>query len=528
MQATVTDLNAALTNLAYLSVTNYHGPDWLNLKADAVGTAPGALPAGTSNGLALQVTNYAPVAQADNYACSYNRVFRAATTEGVLANDSDVNGDLLTASLVSSTLHGSIFLSTNGGFTFLPDVNFSGQDCFTYRVFDGVQYTTNTAVIGLSPANDQPTLSPVQVLLMETDSSTNLSFAAFDPDGNTIYWIARATNFTVQDGLQTRQVTVAIAETGDVYANGYPCLVWDCAMRCQVYERYTDSHGSNAQAYYKDCDGYQITISVTRYPPLAPVDIWYRFPTNEATFAEHHDIPLNVGIAYSECDWDGRAIDSVEFYCGTNFILVQTNPPFDAIWTNGPNLAWSGSATTTNLTLSAVLTCWDYSRLYSQPVTIAIQRDRDWDGFPDQDELHAGTDPDDYYNGNLPSLGIAGGNFQIGPPSQTLTLPLQVQAKNGSGSPLYHALLVFSVPPGGGALWDPAANGWTNSLFTRTDASGVASATFQLPNATNVLAHITAAAQTGTNTCSVVFTAASCDGTGAVEKSFLNVYTPLE
>src|SRR5207245_911525 len=56
---------------------------------------------------------------------------------GVLANDSDADGDPLTAVLVSGPANGTLTLNPNGSFTYTPKTGFSGTDSFTYKANDG-------------------------------------------------------------------------------------------------------------------------------------------------------------------------------------------------------------------------------------------------------------------------------------------------------------------------------------------------------------------------------------------------------
>ena len=56
---------------------------------------------------------------------------------GVLANDTDVDGDALTASLVTQPAHGTLSLNADGSFTYTPDANYNGADTFTYAANDG-------------------------------------------------------------------------------------------------------------------------------------------------------------------------------------------------------------------------------------------------------------------------------------------------------------------------------------------------------------------------------------------------------
>ena len=80
--------------------------------------------------------NDAPVASDDSYSTSANTAL-VVTAPGVLANDSDIDGDVLSAVLMTGVTNGTLALSTNGSFTYTPNPNFSGSDSFTYRAFDG-------------------------------------------------------------------------------------------------------------------------------------------------------------------------------------------------------------------------------------------------------------------------------------------------------------------------------------------------------------------------------------------------------
>jgi hypothetical protein len=80
---------------------------------------------------------------------------------GVLANDTDVNGDSLTATLVSGTSHGQINLNSNGSFNYTPVSDYSGTDTFTYKANDGKTDsntgTVTLTVIASSLTEDPPT-----------------------------------------------------------------------------------------------------------------------------------------------------------------------------------------------------------------------------------------------------------------------------------------------------------------------------------------------------------------------------------
>jgi ELWxxDGT repeat protein/VCBS repeat-containing protein len=107
----------------------------------------------TATVLITVVANTAPTAANDTYSTSRNRRLTPTALEGVLRNDTDAEGDPLTATVVSTTQNGSLTLNTvNGSFDYTPTPGFAGTDSFTYRVSDGALNSgTATAVITVLP-----------------------------------------------------------------------------------------------------------------------------------------------------------------------------------------------------------------------------------------------------------------------------------------------------------------------------------------------------------------------------------------
>ena len=93
----------------------------------------------------LVVSNTAPVAVSDNY--TVNRNLRLSVrSPGVLDNDSDPNGDNLTAVLAVGPAHGTLDLKENGSFIYKPEKGFIGTDNFTYSANDGALDSAPAAV----------------------------------------------------------------------------------------------------------------------------------------------------------------------------------------------------------------------------------------------------------------------------------------------------------------------------------------------------------------------------------------------
>ena len=79
----------------------------------------------------------APVAADDSFTTSEDGVLNIGFSEGVLANDTDADGDPLTAELVAGPTNGTLALNDDGSFTYIPNADFSGSDSFTYTATDG-------------------------------------------------------------------------------------------------------------------------------------------------------------------------------------------------------------------------------------------------------------------------------------------------------------------------------------------------------------------------------------------------------
>lgn len=209
-------------------------------------------PDGQSSALAGALTvqvNQPPAAVADGYGTSFNTPITVATP-GVLANDTDPNGDALTAALVSSPSSGTLAFAADGSFTYTPSPGFSGTDSFTYQAADGV-LTSPAATVSITVSANSPPVSapdaysaafgvPLSVpapgiLANDTDANGDALTAVLvsgaahgavtlEADGAFSYTpaagYAGADSFTYQasDGLTTSAVTtvtLAVNQPGD-------------------------------------------------------------------------------------------------------------------------------------------------------------------------------------------------------------------------------------------------------------------------------------------------------------------------
>jgi hypothetical protein len=92
--------------------------------------------------------NHAPVAVADSYVDQQGQPLTVSAAGGLLANDSDADGDPLTAVLVGGgPAHGTLTLAANGSFVYQPTYDYYGSDSFQYEANDGY---TNSNVVTVS------------------------------------------------------------------------------------------------------------------------------------------------------------------------------------------------------------------------------------------------------------------------------------------------------------------------------------------------------------------------------------------
>ena len=89
-----------------------------------------------------------PVAFDDNYITIKNTTL-AVDIPGVLKNDYDPSGGILSTRLESEPLHGSLQLQPLGDFTYQPETNFIGEVTFTYTA-ESWQLFSNIATVTIA------------------------------------------------------------------------------------------------------------------------------------------------------------------------------------------------------------------------------------------------------------------------------------------------------------------------------------------------------------------------------------------
>lgn len=93
--------------------------------------------------------NNPPIAAGDSYSTPEGTVLEVSTP-GVLANDSDLDGDALYVSVDTEPVNGTLMLYPDGSFTYTPGVGFTGTDSYTYEACDSDACSTATVTIEVS------------------------------------------------------------------------------------------------------------------------------------------------------------------------------------------------------------------------------------------------------------------------------------------------------------------------------------------------------------------------------------------
>jgi VCBS repeat-containing protein len=155
-------------SFTYVPANNFSGTDAFTYYLDSGGLV--------SNLATVTITvvqaPVAPTAGDDNYSTNENSTLTVAAP-GVLANDTDPNGLLLSAVLQAAPAHGALTLSSDGSFVYTPTANYSGNDTFTYLANDGKRSSgLATVTIMALPVSIAPTAGNASFSVLENQTLT--------------------------------------------------------------------------------------------------------------------------------------------------------------------------------------------------------------------------------------------------------------------------------------------------------------------------------------------------------------------
>jgi hypothetical protein len=161
---------------SYTPLSSYSGSDTFAYRAtDGVSISSPAI---------VTITipaNRRPSVTNNSYTLTRNSTLTVAAP-GILANDTDLDGDPLVAVQASNPSHGILILSTNGSFSYAPTMGYTGSDSFTYRASDGLTNST-LATVNLS-------VSAPAVMFTDNFARTSLS-----------PWVVQTGNWAISGGI---------------------------------------------------------------------------------------------------------------------------------------------------------------------------------------------------------------------------------------------------------------------------------------------------------------------------------------
>ncbi|WP_076072942.1 tandem-95 repeat protein [Sphingomonas montana] len=242
----------------------------------------GGLAQGTAT-IRVTPVNDAPVAADDGIYVATAGVAFELDGRGVLANDSDVDGNALQAIVATGPAHGDLTLNADGSFRYVADADYVGNDSFTYRAGDGT--VSSTATVRLSVVNGAPTIgasAPSRALTEAGATGAGVSTAQValtraDPDGT-------IPAYDVRGWSDLGRGSYGIAGV-------YGTVVLDTAADTLTYTLSNDDADTNALGRADvAADSFTVTVS----DGLTPSAVTVRFAVNGA-----NDAPEAAGDAFS-------------------------------------------------------------------------------------------------------------------------------------------------------------------------------------------------------------------------------------
>jgi VCBS repeat-containing protein len=169
--------------------------------------------------------NAPPTAVDDGpYAATEDTLLTVTAINGVLSNDSDVDGgpSPLTAVLDTGPSNAQSFtLNSDGSFSYTPAADFAGMDSFTYFAFDGSDNSTAaTVTITVTGVNDAPsfTKGADQTVLEDSAMATVAGWATAISPGGGADEAGQTVTFNITGNTNSALFSVqpAVASNGDL------------------------------------------------------------------------------------------------------------------------------------------------------------------------------------------------------------------------------------------------------------------------------------------------------------------------
>ncbi len=289
--------------VSYTPAPNFFGVDtFIYTASDGQGGSDSA----TVN-VTVTPVNDGPIANDDSYVAREDTTL-TVPVPGVLANDTDVEGDPLTAVLEAPPAHGGLSLDSNGGLTYTPSANFNGTDSFTYTANDGSSDSnTATVTITVTSVNDGP--------VANDDSATT-------PE-DTGVTIAVLANDTDADGNTLIVASVTQGSNGTVVINPDGTVTYTPAANFNGSDSFTYMA---SDGFLNDAATVNVTVTSVNDAPVATDD----------TAATPEDAAVVIPVLANDSDVDGNPLSIASVTQGSHG-AVAINPDNTVSYTPAPN-----------------------------------------------------------------------------------------------------------------------------------------------------------------------------------------------
>lgn len=263
----------------------------------------------------LAHVNDPPVATDDTYTTDEDVALVVATSTGVLANDTDIDSAVLTASVVASTTRGTLDLQSDGSFTYTPDQDFNGTDSFVYEVSDGELTDQATVTIDVLPLNDVP------IALNDSYTTSEDTVLSVDASSGVL------ANDTDDDGDVLSAVLIADVPLGALTFNSDGSF--DYTPPQDFFGTTTFSYAATDEQATSSEALVTLSVSAVNDPPVAVDDA---FTTDE-------DTPLSGDVLVNDSDPENDSLSALLIADVSSGALVFNS---DGLFTYTPNTDFFG------------------------------------------------------------------------------------------------------------------------------------------------------------------------------------------
>ena len=170
-------LSGTGSNLTYTPDANYNGSDSFTFKVND-GTSDSNI---TTVSITITPLADSPIALDQSIGTTED------VAKGITLTGTDPDADVLTFSIVSGPLHGTLS-GTGANVTYTPSANYNGTDNFTFKINDGTTDSNSaTITITITPTGDSPiAITPATAATTLEDVAKTILLVGSDPDGDAI------------------------------------------------------------------------------------------------------------------------------------------------------------------------------------------------------------------------------------------------------------------------------------------------------------------------------------------------------